>query len=256
MFLICRSAVFSFGLFSLLVLELRWSGAKPSAGGCLHSSSFQQPCSSLALFVAHSVVGLGDCRLSWPEPRAAASNNFNVNFPFILCVKLLLVWRWPPALWGQVLKSDVRLSGRQCAEIDRGVGGEVKKGKVFTSSLLALLRASLGMKQAFTCVLRGREREQVHKTLHHSKTTAALLLFQYSELCEEQSYLGKGQQGHMLYVKWCCNICFNLLGEEILLYSTAAHSFCFGVITIMTICLYQPIMISYIIFYIIICISF
>lgn len=125
LFLICRSAVFSFGLFSLLVLELRWSGAKPPAGGRLHSSSFQQPCSSLALFVAHSVVGLGDCRLSWPEPRAAASNNFNVNFPFILCVKLLLVWRWPPALWGQVLKSDVRFSGRQCAEIDRGVGGEV-----------------------------------------------------------------------------------------------------------------------------------
>lgn len=125
LFLICRSAVFSFGLFSLLVLELRWSGAKPPAGGRLHSSSFQQPCSSLAFFVAHSVVGLGDCRLSWPEPRAAASNNFNVNFPFILCVKLLLVWRWPPALWGQVLKSDVRLSGRQCAEIDRGVGEEV-----------------------------------------------------------------------------------------------------------------------------------
>ncbi|CAM4679982.1 unnamed protein product [Leuciscus chuanchicus] len=86
-------AVFSFALFSLLVLELRWSGAKPPAGGRLHSSSFQQPCSSLVLFVAHSVVGLGDCRLSWPEPRAAASNNFNVNFPFILCVKLLLVWR-------------------------------------------------------------------------------------------------------------------------------------------------------------------
>lgn len=77
------------------------------------------------------------------------------------------------------------------------------------------------MKQDFT---REEEREQIHKTLYHSKTTAAVLRLQYSELCEMQSYQGKGQQGRMLFVKCCCNICFNYLGEEIPAIQQHTHS--------------------------------
>lgn len=73
-----------------------------------------------------------ECGQRQAGPGAAALDNFNVNFPFILCVKLVLVWRWPLALWGQVLKSDVCLTDRlesdwQCSEIDdeEGSGSRV-----------------------------------------------------------------------------------------------------------------------------------
>lgn len=88
--------------------------------------------------------GPEECGQRQAGPRTAALDNFNVNFPFILCVKLVLVWHWPLALWGQVLKSDVCLSDRleshwQCSEIDDEDGCGKKQGH-FTSSLTVLLR--------------------------------------------------------------------------------------------------------------------